>query len=587
MATEQHVQFASGDCLLRGILHTPDAECNRRAAFVFCPPFAEERKCAHRVLVRCARRFCDLGFSVLRFDLSGTGESEGAAADAAPDRWREDVHAAIAFVREAVGARHVGLLGLRLGASLSAQVAAERDDVQWLVLWEPVVNGPRYLSLNLRRSLIKQMLTQGKDFEATRSAAASEAGPRDTDFDGHRVSAACQEQISQIDLTSLQRLTAPHVLLLHIGPREVLSKECQAFLDHLRTLAVNVTAEAVREQPFWNLIGLVEGEAAVSGTVNWLNSSASDEGADCARTPDAGRQPAVRCVSRDAPMAPVTFTSRGSKLFGMLHRPDSVGPDAIGAILLHGWSGNRRGPHDMLVAAAAACCVRGMPALRFDFRGRGDSEGALFEANLATMIEDTECAARMIREMTGVKRLALIGICSGCEVAIGAAPLIPQVQALALWSAPMVAASRAATRRRKQLANLAEYGRKLFRAETWRKAFTGRLNVDLIKRAVTGKGGAGESPGEDGERAAPQPDIPWRERFAACPRHVLFIYGGNDPVTPDAEAHYRRMSQRDGHDARFHRVSGANHSFFSLDWKREVIEVTLDWLRELQPTSSA
>ena len=50
---ERVVEFVSGGAPLHGVLHTPDQEQGR--ALVFCHPFAEEKKCAHRALVETAR----------------------------------------------------------------------------------------------------------------------------------------------------------------------------------------------------------------------------------------------------------------------------------------------------------------------------------------------------------------------------------------------------------------------------------------------------------------------------------------------------------------------------------------------------
>ncbi|MFQ6130808.1 MAG: alpha/beta hydrolase family protein [Armatimonadota bacterium] len=274
------------------------------------------------------------------------------------------------------------------------------------------------------------------------------------------------------------------------------------------------------------------------------------------------------------------FQVNGSALYGVLHLPE--GDRATrGVVFLHGWSGTRCGPHDMLVKAARAYCGAGVPSLRFDFRGRGESQAEMMRCNLETMVQDTQAACEELQEQAQVEEVVLVGICSGGEVAIGAGSLCPAATGMALWSVPMVAADRTASRRRKQLANLGEYGRKLFRRETWQKAFSGQLNLGLIKRALSGKGGAGETPtaGGNPEDAPPEPNIPWRERFDSFRGRLLFVYGTNDPTTPESVEHYRRMSAAAGIEADFHLVEGANHAYYSLAWEKEVIDVTLDWLR--------
>ena len=115
--------------------------------------------------------------------------------------------------------------------------------------------------------------------------------------------------------------------------------------------------------------------------------------------------------------SPVTFTNEGSNLFGLLHQPDGAAP-RMGAVLLHGWSSCRMGPHRILVETARRLAGLGVAALRFDHRGRGDSEGDDDSADLDGMISDALAAADFLRERTGVRDLAMIGICSGGNVAL-------------------------------------------------------------------------------------------------------------------------------------------------------------------------
>lgn len=128
-----------------GIFSTPDAGIGR-ASWLFFNPFGQEAvrsKPMYRVL---AERLADDGINVLRFDPPGCGDSPGDADAQTIEGWIGDALAADAWLRERVGgATPVRWFGLRLGATLALQAAARAlrrpDD---LLLWDPVLDGPRY-----------------------------------------------------------------------------------------------------------------------------------------------------------------------------------------------------------------------------------------------------------------------------------------------------------------------------------------------------------------------------------------------------------------------------------------------------------
>jgi predicted alpha/beta-fold hydrolase len=189
---EEPLFFESDGSRLFGVLHLPAASESRgtrhaaRMGLVFCPPFAEEHKQGYRVFVELARRLEREGFACLRFDYRGTGDSEGPFTDFSLAGARRDIAGAVAFLRERAGVERIGLIGLRLGASLALQSAecgvrsAERDPASehdsdgtrhaargtlqpsCLVLWQPIVDGALFYRLNLRRMLVRQMMTHGK-----------------------------------------------------------------------------------------------------------------------------------------------------------------------------------------------------------------------------------------------------------------------------------------------------------------------------------------------------------------------------------------------------------------------------------------
>ncbi len=62
---------------LFGIFHQPSAERFRKECIIILSPGIKSRVAPHRLYVKMARSFVDLGFPVLRFDFYGLGDSEG------------------------------------------------------------------------------------------------------------------------------------------------------------------------------------------------------------------------------------------------------------------------------------------------------------------------------------------------------------------------------------------------------------------------------------------------------------------------------------------------------------------------------
>ena len=263
---ETPVTFDSGEVTLHGVLHrAPEA----RGVFVFCHPFAEEKKCAHRVLVDAARALCDHGYSALLFDYRGCGDSEGEFVEATPEGWLADIRRAVEFARQE--GVPVGLLGVRLGATLAAQVAESLPGIAWLALWEPISDGAQYVSQNLRRSMIKAMLTDKEGFKAEEVRSAHEAAT--IDFDGYHVAQESRRQIEATKLGEEKLAFGGRALVLGISAREQASDKIVALAGQYS----QGVAGGVRQEPFWNKIGLVESLPAIEATLKWLDGEGAAE----------------------------------------------------------------------------------------------------------------------------------------------------------------------------------------------------------------------------------------------------------------------------------------------------------------------
>jgi pimeloyl-ACP methyl ester carboxylesterase len=272
---------------------------------------------------------------------------------------------------------------------------------------------------------------------------------------------------------------------------------------------------------------------------------------------------------------PFTLENRhGETLVGVHHRAEEARATII---MLHGWSGTRCGPHQMLTRAARSFAASGFDCVRFDFAGRGDSDGDTALATLATMRDDARDVFRWVETQSGGP-LWVLGLCSGCEIAV--ASVEPQLKGAILWSAPIFAAlPEQAGQEQKRAANLKRYAQKLLRPSTYLKILRGQVDTRGVKSAMAGSGGAAHKNVESNQAGQLPPGfrVQSLKSWRGFGGQIFQIYGGADPIVSAASAFYAQNSPP---IARAHTVDGANHSFYGLSWEQEVIETTAKWLNE-------
>lgn len=139
--------FGTGARRLFGVYLPGAVEGPSARVAVLCSPWGQEYLRSHRSVRQLGLLLNTAGFHVLRFDYYGTGDSAGDMVDATVRDWEEDVMQAIDEAKDTAGVDRVCLIGLRLGGSLAAEVAARRpEDIKDLVLWDPVISGRDYVA---------------------------------------------------------------------------------------------------------------------------------------------------------------------------------------------------------------------------------------------------------------------------------------------------------------------------------------------------------------------------------------------------------------------------------------------------------
>jgi len=231
-----------------------------------------------------------------------------------------------------------------------------------------------------------------------------------------------------------------------------------------------------------------------------------------------------------------------------------------------------------------ALAAAGYPAMRFDYRGMGDSTGDLrnFEA------VDADIAAAVdafLAAHPGLERVVLWGLCDAASAALlyWDATRDSRIGGMVLLN-PWVRSE--ATLARAHIKHY--YAQRLLQPEFWRKLLGGQLGIG---RAIGGFLGSLRQSRQVGSKTGRQTQGTFQERmlrsFGEFPGAVLLVLSGDDYTakefieTTRASASWQAALR--GTHVAIREVADADHTFSSAEWRRLVSEETIAWVSKLQP----
>ena len=180
----------------------------------------------------------------------------------------------------------------------------------------------------------------------------------------------------------------------------------------------------------------------------------------------------------------VVRVSTGPGLVGVLcHLDPSEGADDLGAILLDVGLRYRVGPSRLYVRIARALAARGIPTLRFDFSGVGDSplrRDALPFSESGPL--ETVGAMDWMARAKGLERFVLIGICSGARVAFQTALRDERVAGIGLLNLRNLQEEEYTDLR--SVAESYDTLRAVSDWSRWRRAITGKSDFGAVLRSL-------------------------------------------------------------------------------------------------------
>jgi exosortase A-associated hydrolase 1 len=272
------------------------------------------------------------------------------------------------------------------------------------------------------------------------------------------------------------------------------------------------------------------------------------------------------------------FECEGEQLLGVITLPQRSA--SLGVVIATGGPQYRAGSHRQFVLLARRLAGEGYAVLRFDYRGMGDSTGAVrpFEDTASDIRAAVDAFQRACPELRHIVLWGLCDAASACLLYWNAAA-DPRVAGMVLLN-PWVRSTE--TFARTHIKHY--YAKRMVDPEFWSKLAKGGVNVvhtcrEFVSTALTA------ARGRRTKRAADRP--PFQERMAAALRGfgkpVLIILSGQDLTAKEfceylaSSASWRGLL--DQNTVQRIDIADADHTFSTAKLREEVEARTIAWLR--------
>lgn len=137
---QKYVEFKRDNLTLRGMAHIPDNVSQKVPAVIMFHGFTASRVGFTFQFVKIARELEKQGIATFRFDLTGSGESDGEFINVTLTSELEDGKAIIDYVKslDFIDETRIGLMGMSFGGLLAGMLGGIRkDDIKALYLASP------------------------------------------------------------------------------------------------------------------------------------------------------------------------------------------------------------------------------------------------------------------------------------------------------------------------------------------------------------------------------------------------------------------------------------------------------------------
>lgn len=281
----------------------------------------------------------------------------------------------------------------------------------------------------------------------------------------------------------------------------------------------------------------------------------------------------------------LSFSCQGENLYGILSLPEQSA--TRGVLLVVGGPQYRVGSHRQFTLLARQLAAQGIPVMRFDYRGMGDSQGD--PRNFEDINDDIRAAIdHFFENMPGLQEVVIWGLCDAASAALFYAHSDARVRGLVLlnpWVRTEQGLAKAYLKR--------YYLKRALDAGLWRKIMrgdfdfqaAGRSLMELLRKARLASGHrstdtGSEVPAQAFDMSLPEKMYQGLHRFNG---QIMLVLSGDDMTAQEfselisTSQKWRQLLMKRKIIRR--NLAAANHTFSRQAWRDQVANWTTEWIR--------
>ncbi len=282
----------------------------------------------------------------------------------------------------------------------------------------------------------------------------------------------------------------------------------------------------------------------------------------------------------------ISFACAGERLLGVVAYPNHWKLDDLAVLVVVGGPQVRCGSHRQFTLLGRELAACGVPTLRFDVRGMGDSSGSLrdftqMDADIAAAIDAFQ------RHCPGLRRVVLWGLCDGASASLLylQATQDRRVAGLVLLNPWVRSAQTLARTHVKHY-----YWQRLRQPAFWKKLLSGGVAGQAVRDLGSNLRSARAASPRSGQAAAA---LSFQDRMLQAAETFdgpsLWILSGQDYTAKEfadmAATHPRWKAVLQRTDSTSFELPRADHTFSTSSDERAVSQRTSAWLTQLWATA--